>query len=234
MNTFTLTTPTGIVFHVRPHSKDCETVFSYWASGRAQYDVEGFSVSDNDIVIDIGAHIGAVSIRMATAARDVRVYAFEPFPENFALLEQNIRENDLQRAIIPYNFAVSHTGGERELFVCTERADAHTLYPHKDFRFGKPIKVDCISLSEFLSQESIQKVDFLKIDAEGAEYDIFLRGDVSFLEKVEKIATELHPCHPKYEAADIVAVLEESGFQLIDRDGELFAKKQKFSRHMQI
>lgn len=224
-NTFTLTTPTGVLFHVRPRSKDCETIFSYWAPGKVGYSVQGFTISDNDIVMDIGAHIGVVSIRMATEAKNVKVYAFEPFPENFDLLKKNIRENSLENAIIPYSVAVSHMSGKRELFVCTERADAHTFYLHKDFEFGKSIEVDCISLTEFLTRESIEKVDFLKIDAEGAEYDILLEGDISFLEKVEKIGMECHPYHPKYESSDIVRILEETGFHVIDRDGELFAKK---------
>ncbi len=223
--TFVLTTPAGAVFHVRPDSEDCETVFSYWTPGKVGYDVEGFGISDGDTVMDIGAHIGVVSIHMATAAKNVKVYALEPFPENYALLRQNIRENNLVGTILPYELAVSHATGKRELFTCTDRADGHTFYPHKDFRFGRPTAVDSTSLTEFLSREAIEEVDFLKMDAEGAEYDVFLEGDISFLDKVSRIAAECHPCHPKYGVGDIVTILKESGFQVVVRDGDLFARK---------
>lgn len=224
-STFVLTTPAGAVFHVRPDSKDCETVFSYWTPGKVTYGIEGFGISDGDTIIDVGAHIGVVSVRMATGSKDVKVYALEPFPENYALLKQNIRENSLEGTIIPHQLAVSHVSGRRELFTCTERADGHTFYPHKDFRFGRPIEVDCISLTEFVSREAIERVDFLKMDAEGAEYDVFLEGDLSFLNKVTRMAVESHPCHPEYGFGDIVAILKESGFQVVVRDGDLFARK---------
>ncbi|MFA5031717.1 MAG: FkbM family methyltransferase [bacterium] len=225
MKTFTLTTPAGVVFHVRPHSKDCETVFYYWIHGEPVYNVKGLSIPDNSVIIDIGAHIGTVSLRMATAAKNVKVYAFEPFPENFALLKKNICENNLDKVITPYKLAISNINRKRNLFTCTERTDGHTFYKHKDFKFGKAINVNCITLPEFLSKEKIKQVEFLKIDAEGAEYDIFLEGDISFLDKVKKIGMECHPCHPKYKASDIVRVLRKKGFQVIDEDGELFAKK---------
>ncbi len=224
-DTFALTAPGGTVFHVRPGSRDCETVSAYWGLGKAGYNIEGFRISDGDVVVDVGAHIGAVSLRMATAAKNVTVYALEPFPQNFGLLEKNIRENNLHEVVIPYRLAVNSVGGKKQLFVCTERADAHTFYPHEDFQFEGAIEVDCINLTKFLSGEGIERVDFLKMDAEGAEYDVFLEGDISFLEKVEKIGMECHPCHPKYESADIVRILEGNSFHVTDRGGDLFAKK---------
>lgn len=225
MKRFKLETPMGVNFYVRPHSKDCETVFYYWVPGKPVYNIN-LSIPDNGTVIDIGAHIGAVSLRTAIMEKNIKVYSFEPFPENFELLKKNIRANNLGKAITPYKLAVSNISGKRKLFTCTERTDGHTFYRHKDFKFGKAVNVDCITIPEFLSLKKIKKIDFLKIDAEGTEYDIFLKGDISFLDKVEQIGMECHPCHPKYKPVDIARVLEKQGFKIIDKGEDLFAKKR--------
>jgi FkbM family methyltransferase len=220
-----LTTPQGALFHVRPFAQDCYTVFCYWADAKAGFRFGDYTASDNDVILDVGAHIGAVSVRAAAAAQNVTVYALEPFPTNFDLLKRNIRTNGLGRAIFPHQVAVGAVSGDRDLFTCSERADGHTFYAHERFRFGEPIRVRCVRLTDFLSGEGIDTVNFLKIDAEGAEYDIFLEGDTSFLDNVECVGMEYHEWWPQRRAADIVRVLEHKGFSVTAKDGDLFADR---------
>lgn len=227
MPTFALTTPAGVVFHVRPFAQDCYTVFCYWARAEAGFSFGGYTARDGDVIVDAGAHIGAVSLRAATAAQNVRVYALEPSPANFAVLKRNISANGLEHAIFPYQLAVGAAAGQKQLFTCTERADGHTFYPHDHFQFGRPVRVACVSLADFISREGLEKVDFLKMDVEGAEYDIFLEGDVSFLEKVGSIGMEYHELRPQHRGADIVRVLEQKGFKVTGNNGDLFAEKRR-------
>ena len=64
------------------------------------------SIKQGDVIVDIGAHIGSFSIFAATKFRDTIVYAYEPAPENFKLLKENIKLNKLNN-IVPYNQGIA-------------------------------------------------------------------------------------------------------------------------------
>ena len=121
-------------------------------------------------VVDVGAHVGLYSLVGSTLVGSTgKVYAFEPEPSNYNLLLKNMKANGLIN-IVPVRKAVSDKSGATMLFVNPKASTGHTITAHRELM--KSISCEMTSLDESLSG---QRVDFVKIDVEGAEIAV-LRG----------------------------------------------------------
>lgn len=171
---------------VRVNTYDKLAIYQVWK--RKEYEDKRFYIHPNDIVIDIGAHIGAFSIWAASQATRGTVYAFEPNAENFALLEENIKLNRLSN-IKAFPVAVADKSGEALLYNSKPHNMTHSLF---ESVLTQSTKINTISLAEVLETNSIEEVNYLKIDAEGAEYPIILSLPVRLLSRIKKIFIEFH------------------------------------------
>jgi len=123
--------------------------------------------------VDVGANVGYYSLMAAAAAGPSgRVVAIEPNPDLCEGLEETIRNNRIRNMILE-QAAVGKETGWADLFVPTHPGNnTATLIPNGG---GSPIRVRVITLDEYLEQQQIATVDFLKIDVEGFE-DKVLEG----------------------------------------------------------
>jgi FkbM family methyltransferase len=152
------------------------------------YNYSGYTISPGDTVIDIGANIGAFSVYAATHSSNVRVYAYEPFPENIAWLELNLKNNKITNVKI-FPQAVAGLSSTRILKVCSSWV-GHSLTPEGAASEGIP--VSCITLEDIFKSNNLQKCDLLKIDCEGSEYEILQNSTPETLKKVKKMVCEYH------------------------------------------
>jgi len=124
-----------------------------------------------DIVIDCGAHIG--DITQCFFDRGAIVHAFEPHPEAFAPLSSRFANEPNVRC---YNQAVSKEAGRLKLYLAHDddsmgAVQASSLMAEKDnVSTDRFVEVEVIRLTDFLT--SLGHVRFLKMDIEGAEYDV--------------------------------------------------------------
>jgi FkbM family methyltransferase len=122
-------------------------------------------------VLDIGAHIGYYTLVAANlVGEDGRVFAFEPHPHNFAVLEKNVRINGYKNVVLVQK-AVSDKSGHIKLFL----SEYGTLHSLSNQVGKKSIVVEAVTLDEFLGKDC--KVDVVKVDVEGAEMLVLLGGD---------------------------------------------------------
>lgn len=118
--------------------------------------------------IDVGAHIGKYTIRAARmVGGEGRVVAVEPDKDNFEFLIKNIKLNDLENCI-PLNVAAGSTDGETFLFSGLNSAENSIK---QDFGRGFH-KVPMRALDSILAENRIGDVDLIKVDVEGAEYEV--------------------------------------------------------------
>jgi len=150
-------------------------------------DENNFKIKSSDIVVDIGGHIGAFTVFAAKQAK--QVYAYEALKGNYDLLNENIELNNLKN-VRSFNVAVSDKIGEEEFFIAKGNVGGSSLY--KTTYSKHKIKVPTITLKEIFSANNLERINFLKIDAEGAEYKILLNTPKSLLCKIDKIALEFH------------------------------------------
>lgn len=147
---------------------------------------------DGAVVIDIGANIGGFCIWAAKMSRDLRVYAYEPSGEAYRMLETNIRLNALSETIKCFNVAVAGSPEPRQLFVSGTEFYFPTLVAPVNPQPDSAQPAACTTLSEIIEENSLEQVDFLKIDVEGGEYDILYRTPHNYFARIREIRMEYH------------------------------------------
>jgi FkbM family methyltransferase len=146
-------------------------------------------ICDNSIIIDIGANIGAFSIYAATTSNHSTIYAYEPFPDNFDKLNRNIQINNLSKAIRTFKLGVASKKGTRKFYLGDTLS--HSLSnDHKGSSLE--VEINCISLEDIFTQNDIDTVDILKLDCEGAEFEILYDAPSYILQRVREIRMEYH------------------------------------------
>lgn len=134
-----------------------------------------FEVEENDVVVDMGASVGPF-IYTIQNKNPKFIYCIEPSQKEIPTLMNNLT---IQNSKIIEKAISNRTGLVRlkEVFGSN----------------GQEIELDSISFMDFISENDIKKIDFLKTDCEGGEYDVFNRENIWWIkENVKKIAGEWH------------------------------------------
>lgn len=134
------------------------------------------------IIVNIGANIGAACIPLALQTNK-NLFAFEPVPDTFKLLQQNVAQNHLQDRISCQNLAISATQKQLEMIVPHDSGQSEVKQNHQQ-GFGvtdrdcKIFPVPAISLDEFAEQQGIAptKIAFVWSDTQGFESDVIESG----------------------------------------------------------
>jgi FkbM family methyltransferase len=181
------------------------------------------------VVLDIGAHNGFYTM---LAARKVgmsgQVIAFEPSPRERQRLLRHLRMNRLLANVVVCHLALDRSTGEDTLFVVEGRdTGCNSLRPPAVGESVKTMRVQKTSLDSFLREGVIFKVDFMKMDVEGAELNV-LEGATELLGRrprpviLAELADSRSPGwgHP---ASAVYDLLVERGYQWfsVDREGSL-------------
>lgn len=120
-------------------------------------------------VVDAGAHVGYYTLLAARCVGPTgRVYAFEPEPENYAVLKKNLELNGY-RNVWPLPKALSDTTGPATLFVSGRGTGTHSLFPHSGNEPPVRLPVEATTLDDFLRARDLTQVDLIKLDIEGGE-----------------------------------------------------------------
>lgn len=166
-----------------------------------EYEIQEFK--EDDIVIDIGSHRGYFA-KLCMDKNCKQIHCFEPEPENFKHLVNNLKDYAYFQ---PYNVAVSNKKGEKNLIKLNSiNTGLHSFYANT----GVPIKVQTVSLDDILI--NFYKISLLKIDTEGAEYEILFNSKLLF--KVHKIVGEYHSGLNNGNLEKLVEFLKSKNFEI--------------------
>jgi len=135
------------------------------------------NVSKEDVVLDIGAHIGIHTIHLAKIAKFV--YAIEPELDNLRLLIRNISMNNVKKKVIILPYAVSSTDGLVNFCVSSESTGAHHILSSNEtsMDYKAILKVKAYTLDTLLLNIlRLDHVDVIKIDVEGHELEVIKGG----------------------------------------------------------
>lgn len=151
------------------------------------------AIPDDAIVLDLGANIGVFSIYATTTARNVRVYAYEPFAPFGALLRENVRLNQQTSAIRCFDCAVAAGSGSRSLHLAEEGFFFPTLVHSTTSDSGQnKTTAECTTLAQIIDAHQLPRIDLLKMDCEGAEYEILYSTPASHLQRIRELRMEYH------------------------------------------
>ncbi|MEK7991784.1 MAG: FkbM family methyltransferase [Thiotrichaceae bacterium] len=171
-------------------------------------------IKQGDVVIDIGANIGYYTLLFAQLVGETgRVIAFEPDPDNFELLHKNVSLNQYHNVTLIQK-AVASENSQAPLFLCDENKGMHRLYDSVCCQTS--IEVETVCLDDYLPT-LVNKVNFVKIDIEGAEYNA-LQGMQNILRQQQpKLLTEFSPAalfEYGIEPQTYIDFLSQLGFDL--------------------
>ena len=184
-------TKTGLKIKIRKDSTDLMALTHVWLI--EEYKTQNFQIKNNDVIIDVGAHIGLFSLYASQFCKTGSIYSFEPVKENYDLFLENIQMNSLKQ-IKPFNLAVSSSNSDITLYL-NEDESGHSMFSES----LKSITAKSTSLQKFFDDNHIQNCNFLKLDCEGTEYEILETLPISYFKKIEKIVIEYHMAdtHPE-------------------------------------
>jgi FkbM family methyltransferase len=176
--------------HYRPGTSDQEIIYQvllkpgrkakYWLPDEVR----------PKTILDIGGNIGVVSVYFAQRYPQARIFTVEPVPENFVVLAKNIAPYPNIKA---YQIALGHRDGELTLRHSDNPINfggfsvgAEGVHPTQS------VQVRMQAVETFLSDLDVPMVDLIKIDTEGAEFDILTSVPERVLSQVRWIVGELH------------------------------------------
>lgn len=144
--------------------------------------------SGNPLVIDLGGNIGLFSLLATSAHSSVRVIAFEPGPPNYRLFEINRLLNaPLTDRIELRKCAVGGSARTTEWFFDEKNPGGSSLFSTK----GKTYPVQIVAFAEVIDS-CPEPITLVKVDIEGAEYEILAKTPAEIWQGVRAISLELH------------------------------------------
>mgnify|MGYP004559044787 FL=1 len=161
------------------------------------YNFDSIDFKDGDVVIDIGGNIGMVSIYLAKKYPFLKIYAFEPVKQNYENFLKNIELNNINKDIIKvFNLAI--TKDRRDVILTSPFNNSGASNIYNNFRgsgniiLNNDISIKSITFDDIFSNNNISKCKLLKIDCEGAEYEILYSANVENLKNCEYMRAEFH------------------------------------------
>jgi FkbM family methyltransferase len=162
-------------------------------------------VKEDSVIIDVGAYRGGYTIRFAKKAIKDKVIAIEPNSENYNFLLLNIYYNGVKNVIVYKTIAYSH----RVKIKFFENKDVPAMSRIVTDN-NNNIEIEAITLDEITKSNGLKKVDLIKIDAEGSEYEI-LKGSEYTLKLARYLIIEVST-----DLRQILDFLEKRGFIVLN------------------
>lgn len=173
--------------------------------------------SEEPVIVDSGAHIGMGVLYFKMLFPRARISAFEPVPDNFAILKKNVHDNQLENVEIYQAVVAPKSGLLRIHEPIGEGAwkSGAGIIPKgwKGIQTNKEIEVRAVGIQEILQE----KIDIFKMDIEGMEYEV-IRNAGPQIRNVKNWIIEVHP-RKDHRIEEIEKTLLQNGFRIeINKD----------------
>jgi len=142
------------------------------------------------VVLDIGANVGVTALYFSQVFPNAAVYAFEPAPDNFAVLSKNVANCARIRA---FNFALGAQDATLELYASDNPVNFGGYSLHATGSdTSKRVSIPVRNVAAVLAELGLREVDVVKVDTEGAEWDILTAFPEAVLASAKYVTGELH------------------------------------------
>ena len=165
-------------------------------------------------VIDVGANIGAFSL-LAASLGSKKVIGIEPVTKTFNLFQSNVKRSGLSSIIALKNVVSAEHGKYFQISNDNDNAGANSMYNVAE----NSEMVRSLSLTTILKMIEGNNI-LLKLDCEGAEYDVLLNATQEEMDRINEIVLEIHTdLHPTFKGKEIIEnKLKEFGFTNLRSD----------------
>ena len=166
-----------------------------WYNDQVEYELRyNYDLNENSVVIDVGGYKGEFASYLF-ARYQCKLFVFEPVKKYYTLL-QNTFKNNQNIKIFPYG--LGHKKEDIQITVMEEASSYNrTASKHKT---GDLEKIQIEDIKTFIQQHNISKIDLIKINIEGAEYDLLDRMiKLDILKNCKNLQIQFHDFYPDYE-----------------------------------
>jgi len=181
----------GVSLYAEANRVDCHILMEIWATH--DYTKWKCGIGVHDTVVDIGAHKGYFSVYAEKLAKKGKVFSFEPNPVNYMYFQKNIKRNRCNNVRL-FRMGVAGSSGTKTFFISDENDGGNSIL--RDWFVGRSklrtFRAKTLSIEDMLRTCKIPRINFLKVDCEGAEYEIFRSVKRATLKKIDKISMEYH------------------------------------------
>lgn len=141
-------------------------------------------------LVDVGAHVGTFAVDFARRFPNATAQLFEPTPSTGEYLARNVADNGLADRFTVNHAALASVAGTF-LMVDNGLASGHNGILRLGTGLGREIEVPGQGANDVLL--AVPQVDLVKMDVEGAEYDIVLATPTETWSRVRRVVMEYHP-----------------------------------------
>jgi len=146
-------------------------------------EIFGEQIKKGFICLDVGANIGWHTTLMSRlSGTEGEVHAFEPVPPTFADLEKNVSLNKDGAKVFLNNFGLGDEESTAEIHLFKDLPSGHATLAGKANQASDVFPIRIKTLDSYLEEKNIRRVDFIKVDIEGAEM-MFLKGAQKIFEQ---------------------------------------------------
>jgi FkbM family methyltransferase len=181
----------------------------------------GFELRPTDTVLDVGGNLGMFVLWAAPQVPQGRVVTIEPTPRAHACLALNVEKNHLGNVTV-LRAAVGRDGGEIDMMTFPGiEALSHGIHIRppiiarlfaKSPRWSERVTVPQTTLGRIMDEQQLATVNYLKLDCEGAEFDIMRATGSAHWRRIERIAIEYHESGRDRKRGELMSILRGQGF----------------------
>lgn len=191
----------------------------------------GLRLAPEATIIDVGANVGVFALWAASSNSRANIICLEPCPISWRFLVRNISRNHLGR-VAAVQAACAGQSGTRMLY--HRGPDVmNTLYTQDSHgsRFEPVGQTRVLTLDDLFDEFEVSSCGFLKLDCEGAEYEIIMEAGEGTLSRVARISMEYHVGLNQHKPDELAAFLAARGFEveltpMLDREvGYIYARR---------
>ena len=170
-------------------------------------------LGESPTIIDIGANTGLFGIRMKQLYPNSKIYCFEPFPPNNGQLQENIKQSGYEGISVFQNGVGGKTRTEK-LFIHKTNVGGHSIIK-SETGSEEYEEIEIISLKDIFKNQGLTTCSLVKLDCEGAEYEIIKSIDNELANSIDKIVFE--PTRSLYDVQELRQHLASLGFLFEDK-----------------
>lgn len=164
------------------------------------------------VILDIGGNIGTFSILQSIKYPKCKIFTFEPSKKIYQLLVENINLNK-SKNIYAKNIGVWSKKSTAKFFKnkASGLSSVFTL-AKRDGAVSETVKLD--TLSNIFTNNNIHRCDLIKMDCEGAEYEILLKAPKSLFKNIKNLAIEYHDSLTDHKHFELIDLLKKQGYKI--------------------
>jgi FkbM family methyltransferase len=197
-------------FRFRVRRATCDEDFVRNVVANREYFPPEIHCSPTHVIVDVGGNIGTFGVLVASMADRGRVVIAEPAADNLRLLQLNLALNHVKNASV-WPVAVTGSNGPVLLY-SADQGGFHSVLQSRLPR-GRATRVDGVTLATLFDAAAVERCDLLKLDCEGAEFDIVDSLTPELARRIDQIAMEYHAPGQR-----LIARLEGLGFAILKHE----------------